>query len=299
MYRPTEELDDSANYEMALAIRLLEMEPTPMLSRVDLTPFLPLKAKVDCITISFPWEITQQQMEEMNVLMGKRWDAPMDGRGPWFITVQDPTLADLRYLMKNFPNQSVDRLEIAVDAHLPPGCNDVYLLRRLKEQIRHCLAVQDHVWFDDVKREYFDLKSRRWLHDSAAANAPLTTVNYESRKTGMGMKIYIKTIDGKSEIGTPFVRTELTLTGVAPDHAGIYTIADLPQFSRKLRKFCSDAFSFGKGYKTGDSDGTIWQKYGAAWTFNQSKGLKLDRDKEANKAFGTALSNLRRSLVEL
>lgn len=51
MLLPTSNLDDSACLEKSFSVRLLEISPPFDHTHVDLTPFRPLKAKVDCITI--------------------------------------------------------------------------------------------------------------------------------------------------------------------------------------------------------------------------------------------------------
>lgn len=299
MLLPVSNLDDSARFEKSLAVQLDEIDPPVDLTRVDLSPFLPLKAKVDCITISWPPNITAAELAEMKTRMKDRLKLPEDPTASRFIAIHDPVLDDFRYLIKHFPKCRIDYFEVAVDAHLPDGSNDLYLLRQLKEQIRHCVAPQMHVKFNHTKREFMDLASKRWSLDAAAHAAPLTTVRYSNRRSGFGLKIYVKTLDQGKSVGQPYVRTELSFDSVAPGWAGFEFVEDLPVFAKNLRKYCSPAFFIGCGFKSGDVDDVKWKNYGAAWVLKSDKGLRIRADTVVNRAFGDALNDLGRSLQRL
>lgn len=299
MLLPASNLDDSAQFEKSLAVQLAEIDPPVDLTRVDLSPFRPLKAKVDCITISWPPNITATELDEMKTRMKDRLKLPEDPTGSLFITVHDPILNDLRYLIKHFPKCRINYFEVAVDAHLPDGSNDLYLLRQLKEQIRHCVAPQMHAKFNHTKRVFMDLASQRRRLDASAHAAPLTTVSYYNRRSGFGLKIYVKTLDQGKSVGQPYLRTELSLDSAAPGWAGIYFVEDLPAFAKNLRTYCTPAFFIGCGFKNGDVDDAKWKNYGAAWILKSDKGLRIRADTVANRAFGDALNDLGRSLQRL
>jgi hypothetical protein len=299
MLLPVSNLDDSALFEKALAMQLNEISPPVDLTQVDLSPFLPLKAKVDCITICWPPHITAAELAEMETQMKDRLQLPKDPTGSRFITIHDPVLDDFRYLIKHFPKCRIDYFEVAVDAHLPDGSNDMYLLRQLKEQIRHCIAPQAHVKFNHTKREYWNSALNRWSSDAVTHAAPLTTIHYEDRRSGFELKIYVKSLDQGESVGQPYIRTELSFNGAAPGWAGMEFVDELPNFAKNLRKYCSPAFFIGCGFKNGDVDDAKWKNYGAAWVLKSDKGLHIRADAVVNRAFGDALNNLGRSLQRL
>src|SRR5450830_29578 len=302
MFRPTKNLDNSALFEKSLAERLASVNSSADLTKVDLTPFLPMRAKIDCITISWPFgsSLTElEQLEEIKARMAGRVALPRDHLGSSFITIHDPELDDFRYLIKHFPKSHINHLEVAVDAHLPDGSNDTYLLRQLKEQLRHCIAPQVHDQFKCVERRYFDLMKKRWVSDASVHSAPLTTVDYIDRKSGHRLKIYIKSKDRGRPVSQCFVRTELTLAGAGPSRAYVDCVEDLPAFAKRLRKYCASAFKVGEGFKRGDPGGKRWTKSGAAWAINPSKGMVVQPDPLVNRAFGDALSDLGRSMMRL
>lgn len=290
-----EDLDDSGLYELRLSELLREREPDLDITRVDLSPFEPPKAKIDCIKLGWPYDAEVKVLEEMGRLMEGRVKFPNDVRGEAFLAIQDPTLDDLRFIQKHFPDTDVRHIEVAVDFRLPTGSNDQYLLRRLKEQLRHCLAPHEHPEFVQPERVYFDTALNHWRQDAAANDCPYTTIRYESR-SGMSMKIYIKTKDQKLYVPEPFVRLELTLRSSAIVYAGLNHVRDFPIFVHGIRKFCMKAFSIGKSFKSNDPDGEKWKNKGAVWSFKPSKRLAVKGDVGVQKAIGCALNELRRSL---
>ncbi len=290
-----ESLDDSGKVEFALSNRLRKEEPALDITRVDLRPFEPPKAKIDCIKFGWPFDADVEVLKRMQTLVGVRLKLPQDPIGESFIAIQDPTLDDFRVIYKEFPEMDVRQIEIAVDFRLPYGSNYGYLLRRLKEQLRHCMAPHEHPHFKESKRTYFDPKSKHWRVDSAAQECPYTTVRIESQ-SGMIMKTYIKTKDQKMDVANPFVRLELTLRGAATELAGLDKLKDLPFFVDRMRKYCMNAFVIGQGFKQNDPIGSKWKEKGAVWGVVPSKGLLVKSDVDVHKAIGDAINELRRSL---
>jgi hypothetical protein len=293
MYLPKSGLDDSAKFELRLAETLRARNPTFDRSRVDLTPFK-VRAKIDLITIrNPPHGITFAEITEMRGVMSGGLERPNDT--PNQVTIHDPTRADLRYLFNNKSSYQVSAIEIAVDFHLPVGTNELYLLRQLKEQLRHCLAPQTHRWFKDTERKYANLVPRRYLLDAVSNAAPLTTVKYLTRTNVQHLKLYIKTRDNKQPVSHPFVRVELGLRGT--DWAKLDLVKDLPVFARNLRKYCTPAFMIGMGFKARSAGDVLWARHGSAWDLTGSKGLRVQPDAAVNKKVGDALSDLGRSIT--
>lgn len=69
---PKDKLDTSGELELRLAEQLAEFEPDADLTQVDLTPFKPLKAKIDCITLRHPETLSKSLKAEMKAKFGKR-----------------------------------------------------------------------------------------------------------------------------------------------------------------------------------------------------------------------------------
>jgi hypothetical protein len=113
----------------------------------------------------------------------------------------------------------------------------------------------------------------------------------------MSVKLYLKTFDQGKKLSTPFVRTELRMD--VPSYAGIECVADIPAFSKRLRTYCAPAFCIGTGFKSGDAGSAKWDKFGAAWSLDPSKGLVVNPNANVNREFGDALNNLARSLGRL
>lgn len=291
-----ESFDESAKFEFLLSNRLQAVEPLRDITRVDLSPFEPPKAKIDCIKFSWPFDAKEEVIQRMQQLISSRLKLPQDPIGESFIAIQDPTLDDLRFIFNEFPDAQVLHIEVAVDFRLPEGSNDLYLLRKLKEQLRHCMAPHEHPDFKKPLREFFDLKEKRWRPDFASQTCPYTTVSNVAR-TGMIVKTYIKTRDQKRIVNNPFVRLELTLRGVSTDLARLETLKDLPGFVDRMRKYCMQAFVVGQGFKQNDPIGNKWRDKGAVWGAKPSKGLFVKPDVGVHKAIGDAINELRRSLM--
>src|SRR5437868_3243731 len=64
--------DVSSSLELHWAEWLRAKHPSFDHARVDLTPFQPLKAKIDCIRLDYPSAITATQMRALKELVGDR-----------------------------------------------------------------------------------------------------------------------------------------------------------------------------------------------------------------------------------
>lgn len=294
MFHPRTNRDASANLELQLARQLREVNPAFDKTKVDFTPFKALRAKIDCLTVSGRPPFVKADLEGMQ----RSFVGTLSGRNDTpAVTIHDPALSDLQYLLDYYPKARIDYIEIAVDAFLPDGSNELYLLRQLKEQMRHCMAPHEHPDFTPQDRAYWDLAGKKRLADSVLREAPLTTVTYASRWKGLSMKLYLKTKDQRKSVPIISLRTELSME--VPDWSGLDFVADLPTLAVALRKYCSKVFFIGRGFKKSDSDGSKWNKFGAAPRQKKTTGLSIRPDTVANRKFGDALSILGRSLRRL
>ena len=292
-YYPLKHRDASAEFEARLANQLRAADPAFSTVCVDLEPFEPLKAKIDCITVAIRG-IRNEDITMMNQAMCGTVKRISNLNTE--VAIHDPTPADLRYLFDHYPAAPVYYLEIAVDIFLPDRSNKLYLLRGVKEQFRHCLAPGMHEAFQRSDRQYCTLPRRKLRPDSNRNPTPLTTIYFDSRTNGLRTKLYLKTLDQNRHVQNPCVRIEFSLKNAAPGHAGLNRIGDLPIFASNLRKYCSPAFYTAKGIKgRGDRDG-LWIRHGANLVIANTKDLSLQPDAAANRAIGNALHELGRKL---
>lgn len=296
-FLPKTDRDSSALLELQLAEQLRKLNPAFDVTRVDLSPFPTLRAKIDCLTISQQKGISGLELEQLRTVLSGTVARPNEQ--PRIATIHDPSQADLKHLLAEYPSARIAYLEVAVDVFLPEGSNDLYLLRQLKEQLRHCIAPQKHSRFTDVKRLFWNSTRNQRSSDSAANPTPLTTVYYKSPKDGLSLKMYIKTLDQGIGVDRYYLRTELALSSTACEWAELDCVAALPAFGKKLRSYASKAFFIGSGFKVEPVDRKKWSKYGAVWAINESKGLEIQPDAQANRRFGDALNDLGRSLQRL
>lgn len=298
MFLPRKGRDKSAHHELMLAKQLHEEEPDFDHTCVNLAPFR-LRAKIDCITIkskAFKEAMNEGALQVLSATVCG--DNRSNER-----TLHDPTPEDLRYVISVDPLAPVYYIEIAVDASLPIGSNQIYLLRGLKEQAVHCLAPQVQKRFVNGTRTYWDTGVKRWAYCATARRAPLTSVRFKCKRNGIAVAAYIKTLDQGKETNQTVFRIEFKVSGAEPGHMGIETMADLPNFLKNLRKMCMGAFTFGCGFQEGTqrapksnaSAEALWSRHGAAWVLTHSKGLTLRRDAKVNRAYGDALNELQRA----
>ena len=286
--------DTSAEFESRLHERLYEANPNFDHTQVDLTAFCPPRAKIDCLTISKREGIPFSDVRSLQQQLTGKVARPNNQQR--IATIHDPSNADLRYLAKHYADAEITMIEIAVDVYLPQWSNDLYLLRGLKLQLRHCLAPQRHKNFIEPERKFFNLQNGYYSPDviSDKDSAP-TTIKYFTRSRDHSLKLYLKTRDQDRSLTRPFLRTELRMD--TPMWAGLGKASDFCDFGRNLRKYCSDVFSIGKSFNLDDIAGTKWAKYGASWDLKGNKKLQVRPNSSANKMFGDALSELGRGIV--
>lgn len=290
-------------------------------ARVDFSPFLPLRSKVDCIVITC--KPSDREKDEWKLIKSSIKDGQVRttrARKYWYIrgrdwfAVHDPSPRDLQYLVERFWNSRVMYMEFAVDAHLPPGSNDRHLLYELKGQLRHCLYPQAHARLTRAKRRHFDetvnLPKGRFRDDGLDTPLPVGSIIWEHSGANDQLGLYIKTKDNiKSKddydvVPEPWVRMEARLEDNGPKMAGLGRVGMLPHFAANLRTYLNPMFSVASGFKNADElvkrrgmSRDPWTKWGAQWTDGGKAVLKYDTD--AQKQIGGALNELRRSLMRL
>lgn len=282
-------------------------------ARVDFSQFRPLKAKIDCIV--FACWLADFKTDSLKKIEAGIRDGhlvvPTD-RIKWgvrerpYLTVHDPSLRDLQYLVERFWDNQTIKIEFAVDARLPPGSNDLHLLEQLKGQLRHCLYPQAHDRIPKAKRKYFNLGIKKYRDDGLGTTLPDGQIIWEQTSVDDKLALYIKTKDNFDVIGQPWVRMEARLEGSALTKAGLGRVGMLPHFAANLRTYLSPMFSVACGFKNVDELGKHpgvssdpWSVWGAQWTGKGKIKAKLKNDADAIKHIGAALGELRSSLMHL
>lgn len=282
-------------------------------TRVDFSRFRPLKAKVDCIVFACRLaDFEKDRLMEIDAsIKDGTLTVPTD-RNKWgerkrpYLTVHDPSPRDLQYLVERFWDQQIIKIEFAVDAHLPSGSNDLYLLKQLKGQLRHCLFPQAHSRLPKAKRKYFAIGvgKKTVRHDAVGTPLPDTQIIWEQTSVDDKLALYIKEFDQKKSVGQPWVRMEARLEGSGLPIAGLGRVGMLSNFAPRLRTYLGPMFTVAGGFKSCDQRTTrraastdAWPASGAQWA--AKRAVKLEADVDAKKHIGAALNDLRRSLMRL
>ncbi len=279
-------------------------------TRVDFTPFLPLKAKIDCMTFwCKPEDLAYSALQALRQQMKQGvLEVPKDRRrinehGNAWMTIHNPSLRDLRILVERFWNSRVQYIEFAVDAKLPPGSNDLHLLKVLKAQLRHCLHPQDHARLNGGKRKYYDLGLKRYKSDGLGTKMPDTQIIWEKSGVDDQVGLYIKEVDAHEQIGQPWVRMEARLGASGCWKAGLHKLGMLPNMAAGFRGYLAPMLSVGCGFKNANEltgkgvPSDPWAAYGAQW--DGSGKARIKPDTCANRLIGSALNELRKSMRSL
>lgn len=294
---PTSHLDLPAQTERLWAHELRERQPSFSRTRVDLQGFEPLRAKVDCLTLVMPRSFSASDLVALKGAVACKVHRPNDR--PREVSLHDPSLDDLRHLYQSWPEARLSYLEIAVDAFLPPGANDLYRLRGLKEQLHHCAAPVLHPCLHQAKRLYWNLSQGRRSLCPKTSVAPLTAEFYKTTNQITDFKLYLKMIDHGEFLTQPHVRMEFAMDIGTLEWAGLDTVQAMPAFGKELRRYLSNAFFIGRGYKKGDPDGSQWNRFGVSKIIGNLEGVALMPDAQANRVVGDALNTLGRAFQRI
>lgn len=279
-------------------------------AKVDFTPFKRLKAKIDAITFTCadhdlkPGRLVslRRQVQDGTLCIPDRRNGKSRYGGPC-LAIHDPSLRDLKVLIETFWNSKIMRIEFAIDAKLPDGSNDLWRLDELKEQLRHCLFPQRHQRLRKALRKRFVKAANRYRKDALGSPMPDTQIIWESPECSDQLALYVKTVNNGQSVGQPWVRMEARLEDSGPSKAGLNRLGMLPHFAKSLRAYLAPMFWIATGYKKAESIGgrgippDAWYRWGAQW--NRNGQVKLQPEREANILVGTALNELRDSLVRI
>lgn len=281
-------------------------------TRVDFNPFLPLKAKIDCLTFGCKLgDLTRASVAAIKAgIKSGTLQVPTDrktwgGRGGPWLAVHDPSFRDLQFIVERFWDSRLMYIEFAVDARLPRGSNDMDLLEVLKAQLRHSLFPQRHGRLSRASRKFYHVSQRRYKGDGLGTPLPDGQIIWEQLAFSDKLDLYIKEKDNGINVSQPWVRMEARLETSACSEAGLRKIGMLPNFAGDLRTYLAPMFFIASGFQNEAALAKIrrvpakgpWSAWGAQWTADGK--ARLNPDAEANCRVGEALNELRFSLMRL
>jgi hypothetical protein len=291
------------------------------LSRVDLSSFPSITARIDRLDIAAsPSDLSGGGLDRLRAGLGRtkqghqRVTSSMQiaGAQRLYFVVHDLTGRQLSYLVRNFYDRQVLRIEVAIDFKLAPSENDLRKLWLLKAQLRHCLQPQGFSRLQGAKRKFYrgayvdgDKGPRgRYVADGLGTPSPLTQVIWENQHTSPDvLALYVKTTDrGQPLLGQPFVRLELRMVDAGPHLLGMGRLGLFPVAADKLRRALAPSFHVCagfSGYKPAGRGfaGDAWARWGAQWA--NSRSLSLQPETAVNARIGMALENLRKTFMKL
>ena len=277
------------------------------------------KAKFDFITISIPNVMVTEIKTPEYQAQGRIELA----RKPWenWLTIHDPTLSDLQWLLDHAPESPILAIEIAVDWTLADGSSDDDQLMALHGWLNHRLFPQRHEELVQAKRFRFDPISAKYLPDTVATTGGDTTFQWRDSKQRLRIRLYRKSLDNGTPLeGQQRIRLEANLGRSACQHYGLYRVAELPQFADLMRRELSDGFFVASWIKPklarsrANTPGKAqearqrakeetmrvaraWERCGAQWAAKH--GHEAKPDTAANRAIGLALKQLREKMLPL
>lgn len=281
------------------------------------------KASIDFIKIGIPQSLNDSNAlcREFDRVIKGRIQLP-EGKVKDWITIHDPKISDLQWLLDNLPEAKILAIEVAIDFTLRDGGNDPNQLAALHRWLKTRLFPQRHAAMECVgKRKYYDARSGKILPDTLQTKSGNETVYWTNPKAYEQVRLYIKTHDNKTPLkGQHSVRIEPTLFVGGSQNAGLYRVAELPQFAEMLRRYLSKFVYVAKGIKpavrrsrANNPEMAVkaaheaakeqrrvdraWRQRGASWAAKHQYDTIPDAD--TNRLIGAALKSLRDDVCKL
>lgn len=277
------------------------------------------RAKIDFIKIGVPHARVMGATASKYVPQG-RVELP---NKPWenWLTIHDPSMSDLQWLLDHVPEARILAIEVAVDWQLADGSNDQEQLMVLHGWLNHCLFPQRHAELSQAKRHRYCHQSGKYKRDNLATQGGDTTFQWRDNKQKIRVRLYRKSMDNHAPLnGQHSIRLEATLERGGCQEFDLHRIAELPQFADRMRRELSDCFFVAEGIKpkvrrsrantpTKAQEalraveieqgrvGLAWGRYGAQWA--EKHGYEANPDTTANRAIGVALKQLREQMLGL
>ncbi len=282
------------------------------------------RAKIDFITIGLPVSLKDQRAAfalkravDGRINAPNRWRGIQDDR----LTIHDPTVSDLQYLVDHHPDTKVLAIEVAVDFFPKNGSNDAAQLIELHNWLKSRLFPQRHDSMREVgRRKYFDLRDGRITLDTLATSSGAQTIYWQNPSGYEQVRLYVKTHDNKQPLQRHCVRLEATLAAGGCQNALVSRVSMLPDFGDRMRSYLSRFLYVAAGIKPkikrsratlpesitkaahaankeSEKVKRAWNSYGASWAAKHD--YQVISDVEANRMIGGALKTLRDELSRL
>jgi hypothetical protein len=281
------------------------------------------KAKIDYLSFNIPppiWDNPAMVPNFMQELSERDDYVKVSGIKPKLeryenvkITIHDPSIEEIQFLINEYPNTPIRVLEIALDFTLKDGSNDPVRLNELHSWLKRCLFPQRHKRMKRGKRKFYDISDKRIKWDTLKTRSGNETIYWQDTSQIEQVRLYIKTQDNEEPIKEHSVRLEITLSQTACVLAKVDRIWMIPGFSKSMRRYLSPFVNVAKGIKPQirrnrftnsarqrDADLKAekerkrakrgWEQYGAAWAAEH--GYKIAPDADTNRLIGSGLKGL-------
>lgn len=241
---------------------------------------------------------------------------------PW-ITVHNPSTADLQRLINFDHSLRIIGLEIAVDFTPSSTANALAQCRQLHAWFVHTLFPAKHPSMGArTTRWRYSTTVRKYLRDglTTPSNGGFTSVLWRHQRGAFQLRCYIKEHDAHTALQRPCVRVEVTLLRAGCQDLQVHQLGLLPHFVGGLRRNLQPFFHVARSIKPverrvrgskqervrrrlAEIDSTNahrernWRRYGAQWA--NKHGLEVQPDASANRAIGGALKALQNRLARL
>lgn len=298
-----------------------------------------VRAKIDFITIeapnpgAFKWYVLNSPAPEG---LNLRIEIPEDLRkvkrskrrqnlGNDWVTIHDPTMTDLQFLIDHIPEQGIVALEVTVDLLLRDGGSDRVKLEAAHKLIVKNLFPQKHSALSGrACRKRYDETQRRPVRDALNTKNFGTTAYWQQPRSSSNVRCYLKEDDPRIPTPQHSVRIEAHLERDWCQDFNIHRVFQLQLFAPELRKELSKLFFVARGVKTktkrlqSKNEGRLnrarqlkereeaiharkFNQYGAQWAAERpsTPAHEVATDSVANERIGGALGKLRTQFLKL
>lgn len=278
-------------------------------------------ASIDFITIAFPPYLKDERdAYEFQKNIKGTIAVPRKSRKADWLTIHDPTIGDLQYLIDQDPGTEILALEIAVDFRRADGSNDRAKLLELHGWLKQCLHPQHHSRIKKARRKYYEATTGKIKPDNLKTRSGNETVYWSDRTHCEQVRLYVKDIDAHLSEFQHSTRLEVTLSRGGSQLADVHRVWMLPSFFDGARRYLTPFLKVARGIKPNikrsratrpdrvaaaakqaeKERATVqrkYERYGAPWAART--GYSIIPDKAATKLIGVALAELRKDVMRL
>ena len=293
---------------------------TRMITDNPLKHFAKPKAKIDFITLRILNNLDKKSGAALAENVKGRIEVPRQHWKSW-LTIHDPKIKDLQYLLDHHPDCEIQGLEVAIDFRLADDSNDRMKLITLHSWLKKRLFPQRDQRMQRVsRRKYYDLHLGKIVKDTLKTRSGVQSVYWTNNNGFEQMRLYIKTRDNGQPLAQHSVRVETTLSRGGCQNAHVSHVSTLPNFAKVIRTELSKLFYIAAGIKPSikrlrsttpqkaalaakqaekekNRVNRTWERMGAAWAAEHD--YKTVPDTQVNRLIGVALKGLREEMLTL